>query len=243
MRPFHIVITCEHAGNQVPKAYEYLFQLNKEILKTHKAYDIGAMELACYLSDEVRARLFETQITRLLVDTNRSLHNRELYSEFSSKLSSSVRQYLVDTYYTPYRKKVEQYIHSHQKRQPVCQFSIHTFTPFWHSQERLVDIGVLFDESRSLENAISTKLVSRIQELLPRRTVMKNVPYRGTDDGFTTYLRSLYSEQHYIGIELEVNQKWADTPEFSKIKQALALAIRETTDSFRFSADTTRAVE
>jgi hypothetical protein len=36
--------------------------------------------------------------------------------------------------------------------------------------------------------------------------VRRNYPYRGTADGFTTYLRRQFSARKYLGIELEVNQ-------------------------------------
>jgi hypothetical protein len=36
-----------------------------------------------------------------------------------------------------------------------------------------------------------------------------NYPYQGKADGFTTTLRRKWPADSYVGIEIEVNQKWA----------------------------------
>ena len=36
--------------------------------------------------------------------------------------------------------------------------------------------------------------------------IQRNYPYKGYINGFTTHLRTLYSDSDYLGIELEVNQ-------------------------------------
>lgn len=51
---------------------------------------------------------------------------------------------------------------------------------------------------------------------------MINVPYNGADDGFTTYLREQFPADKYLGIEIEVNQKYAGTEEMSVIRSALS---------------------
>lgn len=35
-----------------------------------------------------------------------------------------------------------------------------------------------------------------------------NFPYQGTNDALTTYLRSEFDQSEYIGIEVELNQKY-----------------------------------
>ena len=39
-----IVLTCEHGGNDIPETYKKLFP-NDDLLKTHRGYDIGALDL------------------------------------------------------------------------------------------------------------------------------------------------------------------------------------------------------
>ena len=91
----------------------------------------------------------------------------------------------------------------------VLHLSIHSFTPIWHGVERAVDIGILFDPDRKLETNYCQQLKLALEEKLPNQSIKLNEPYKGTDDGFTTWLRKRYADKAYAGIELEVNQKYA----------------------------------
>lgn len=221
MRPFHIIVTCEHAGNQIPKAYKYLFHEQDAVLASHRGWDIGALEIAQKLSNDLKAKLFETDVSRLLIDCNRSIGGADLFSEYTMALKRSVKDYLIEQYYLPYRKKVEAYIANHCKRKPLLHFSIHTFTPVLHGQNRLVDIGLLFDEDRPLEKSFCEHWQKITQKGMDDKLVMLNVPYNGADDGFTTYLRKRFQEEKYLGIELEINQKWVGTNDLDKMLRVL----------------------
>ena len=56
-KKFRLLITCEHGGNQVPSAYAEYFKSHqaKEILKTHRGWDPGTLELASMLRDHFDA--------------------------------------------------------------------------------------------------------------------------------------------------------------------------------------------
>ncbi|HEX8011112.1 MAG TPA: hypothetical protein VF814_09280 [Casimicrobiaceae bacterium] len=43
----------------------------------------------------------------------------------------------------------------------------------------------------------------------PRIRVRPNYPYAGNADGLTTYLRRRFPAGSYLGIELEINQRYA----------------------------------
>ena len=208
MRPFNIVLTCEHAGKNIPGAFKYLFYNKEKILETHQGWDIGAFDMAQEISKNLKARLFDSHISRLLVDCNRSTWNKEIFSDFSRNLDRSVKGYLLAQYYDPYRLKVERYIASHCRYKPVLHVSIHTFTPVLHGIERLVDVGLLFDESRNSELNLCQAWQRHLKNYLPDKNILLNVPYNGADDGFTSYLRKKFSGEQYMGIELEINQKW-----------------------------------
>ena len=221
MKSVHILVTCEHAGNQVPEAYQYLFDQDKGVLQTHRGIDIGALQMAQTLSLELGTKLYETSVTRLLIDCNRSMDNWELFSEYSQPLKKSVKTYLLEKYYIPYRSKVEAYLANHTKKQTVLHLSIHSFTPIWHGKPRSVDIGLLFDESREQEKALCHSWQDKLQAQLDDKLVMLNLPYNGADDGFTTYLRTKFPIDKYMGIELEINQKWANTDELNTMLMSL----------------------
>jgi len=220
-----IILTCEHAGNQVPEAYSYLFDKHLEVLQTHRGYDPGAWEIAQFMATQLNVPLFACHTTRLLVEANRSFNSAELFSAFSKELSMEEKQQILDKYYFPYRNRVEQAIADAPK--PVLHISVHTFTPVWEGKEREVDIGLLFDPARKKDTDICIRWKSTLEELLPACTVRFNEPYSGTSDGFTTYLRHQYPKLDYVGIEIEINQKFYFQDKWYFIAQQLTNTINE----------------
>lgn len=221
------LITCEHAGNYVPSNYRYLFIGNEAILETHRGYDIGAGPLAEYLADSLKLPLYVNMISRLLVDSNRSKFNPELYSEFSKTLDPVVKKFLIKKYYTAYRQQIYEWIKEHAKKtDAVVHISMHTFNPVLKGEVRTADIGVLYDESREPEAKISKQLMAELGTYAPQFVTKPNYPYLGTADGFTTYLRKEFRPQNYSGIEIEVNNKHHGKPEMEEIKKAMYSAMK-----------------
>ena len=57
MSKINIFLTCEHGGAEIPEPYRQLFKKNRNILKTHRALDIGALEIAKFLKyDYLKAK-------------------------------------------------------------------------------------------------------------------------------------------------------------------------------------------
>lgn len=217
-----IIITCEHASHYIPKVYSHLFTGAEDIVKTHRGWDPGAFTIAKFLVKHLEAPLFIHKPNRLLIEVNRSLDHNQLFSEFTNKLTDRVKNELITTYYRPYRDEVEAKISMLVgEGYEVLHLSIHSFTPVMNGIERSVDVGILFDEGRTSELGFSSTWKTLLQEALPELTVMFNCPYQGADDGFTTYLRTKFADHQYMGIELEVNQKYLETPVFKEIEKAL----------------------
>ncbi|MDA0195114.1 MAG: N-formylglutamate amidohydrolase [Bacteroidetes bacterium] len=86
-----LVITCEHAGNKIHKDFKYLFKGQKKVLISHRGWDPGALELAKFLSKKSDSVLFQTSISRLLVEANRSDFHPQLFSEYSNPLDPKVK--------------------------------------------------------------------------------------------------------------------------------------------------------
>ena len=222
-----ILITCEHAGNELPESYKYLFKRGKEALESHRGWDPGAAILASYLGVELAVPVFMHPTSRLLVEVNRSLNHPQLFSEFSINLESSVKQFLLNKYYRPYRNAVTDWIKREtESKKEVAHFSIHSFTPMWEGEKRSTDIGILFDPKRRLESKIALELTEKLRELAPLLTIDLNEPYKGTDDGFTTWLRKKFGVKSYSGIEIEVNQKFFFNKELDFLKSVLSPAIK-----------------
>jgi len=208
-RAFTLLITCEHASNRIPAIHREVARRAGDELYTHRGYDPGALELAKKYSRKFGASLFIGKWSRLLIELNRSLHHPKLWSEFSKPLPVEARRKLVDEYYLPYRKSVEQFIEREVKRKRlVVHIGVHSFTPVFSGETRTADIGLLYDPRRSGELKLCQVWSAALKAIQPKLRVRKNYPYRGTDDGFTTYLRKQFDGSKYIGIELEVNQRF-----------------------------------
>lgn len=203
-----LVLTCEHGGNEIPYAYIKYFK-NKAILETHRGYDLGALDMFQTLVPLCDATYFST-ISRLLVELNRSLHHKNLFSEFTKNISQSEKTEIIQTYYLPYRTAVENNIQRYiAKGEAVLHLSIHSFTSVLNSVERNCDIGLLYDSSKKPEQHFCKDFKAELKKQNSNLKVRFNYPYLGKADGFTTYLRKQFSD-NYIGIEIEVNQKFTD---------------------------------
>ena len=224
MPSYRPVITCEHAGNTVPKNYVHLFQGKDDVLQSHRGWDPGAVQVADLLSKELSASYYICETTRLLVEPNRSLHSDSLFSEFSRLLTEEQKAEVLNEYYYPHRRSVEQHIRESQ--QVILHLSIHTFTPFWNGIERGVDLGLLFDPDRTNETRFCEVYRARLRDSLPAMNIEFNEPYKGIDDGFTTYLRTQFDNDHYLGIEIEINQKFVGTETLNGIAKELLASLK-----------------
>lgn len=202
-----IVLSCEHATNAVPARYRRLFNGRSNMLASHRGWDPGTLNLGRELKKELAVPLFATTATRLLVEVNRSLHHRNLFSEFTRGLDKASREEILDGYYWPHRNAVEQEIQmAIKKRRTVLHLSLHSFTSMIAGVERNAEIGLLYDSRRKPELKFCDALRACFRDSVPEWRVRRNYPYLGRADGFTTHLRRNFPANDYLGIELEVNQ-------------------------------------
>lgn len=220
-----LVITCEHGGNEVPPAYQERLSNADDVLTSHRGWDAGALLMAQSLARELNAPLFSQTVSRLLIEMNRSLDNEQLFSDFTRDLNEDEKEKLKQNFYFPYRRSVENFLTTLSS--PKIHFSIHSFTPVINDIVRKVDIGLLFDPSRTHEATICEAMRDRLKLKLKDYCIAFNEPYLGIDDGFTTYLRTKFSDEDYAGIEIEVNQRYVDSPEWKMIGDVLAVVIKE----------------
>ena len=210
MPPFRLIFTCEHGGNDIPPEYLDCFDGGQAILSSHRGYDPGTLELASRFAETFSAPLHYSTTTRLLVELNRSVRNRRvLFSSFTKRLSPEMKEAILRDFYFPYRKRVEDAIAGWVgSGGTVLHLSVHSFTPVLDGRARNADIGLLYDPGRGPEKEFSLRYGEEIIRLDRTVRVRRNYPYRGIADGFTTYLRSRFPGGSYLGIELEVNQKF-----------------------------------
>jgi predicted N-formylglutamate amidohydrolase len=206
---FALILSCEHGGNRVPASFADLFDSKAAAaaLAGHRGQDIGALALAEALASRLGVTLFAYSYTRLLIDLNRSIGHASLYSEFSRDLDASARQRLLSQYYEPHRTRVANAIETLVALdQRVLHIAVHSFTPRLTGRTRNADIGLLYDPQRGGERQFCDRWQVALRDSGAQLRVRRNYPYRGTADGFTTYLRRQFSARKYLGIELEVNQ-------------------------------------
>ena len=201
------VISCEHGGNLIPATYAPFFNEAEAVLQTHRGYDPGALELFQLLAGELADFSQYSRTSRLLVELNRSLHHKNLFSSFTKPTPPSTKEKIINDYYLPYRQLVEEKIRSFlSEGESVTHISVHSFTPELDGKERNADIGLLYDPARPEEKIFCEQWKKELKNVVPSAMVRLNYPYKGKADGFTTYLRKRFPEG-YKGIELEVSQK------------------------------------
>ncbi len=202
-----VLLTCEHACNRVPEGLHTLFEDHEELLDSHRGYDAGARELAQELANQFKAPLFCAEVTRLLIDHNRSPHNRNLWSTFSRDLDAADRRSLLEDHYLPFRERVAGWLAKRiEAGDRVLHLSVHTFTPHLDGRQRPTEIGLLYDPAIPAEAELARDWQRQLRQLAPQWRVHRNRPYRGDSDGHQRSYRKLYAAPEYLALELEVNQ-------------------------------------
>ena len=215
-----LMLTCEHASNHLPAAFKKTIPAN--VQESHRAYDIGALavfrKLVRFAKPEFHC---EGKFSRLFVDLNRTITNKSAFSEyygtlgFRDKVAAEKAKAQATTYWMEYRDAIEKFVESALKpktrvaksKPTVVHLGIHSFTPVLHGKVRNADIGILYDPARPQECAYAQVIKDEIKRLYPTMKVRFNYPYKGSSDGLTTTLRKKFGPR-YVGIEIEINQKF-----------------------------------
>ncbi|RNI30766.1 N-formylglutamate amidohydrolase [Rufibacter latericius] len=218
-----VIVTCEHGGNKVPAGYSTAFKNAKQVLNTHRGYDIGALDLYQQFSSIADFSIYSTT-SRLVVELNRSLHHPKLFSEFMQPLTTTQAEKVLAEHYYPYRQKAEAQIADWVQHDfTVVHVSVHSFTPELNGKVRKADVGLLYDPKREREQLLAARWRQQMQMVSPDLKIRYNYPYKGTADGFITQVRKNYTNEQYAGLELEVNQRFPikGTDEWQQLKTDL----------------------
>jgi len=201
-RADYLIISCEHGGNRIPPRFQGLF--SEKFLSTHRGYDPGALDVARDFAAATGAPFFYSTVSRLLVELNRPLGHPQL---FYSTLPEETRAVLLRRYYLPYWQGIEKAIAKAVRGgRRVLHLSVHSFTPRFRGVTRSTDVGLLFDPRRRLEARLCASWKKRIQAPL---VVRYNDPYDGVHPSVVQSMRERFPQAGYVGIQIEVNQKYA----------------------------------
>jgi predicted N-formylglutamate amidohydrolase len=185
--------------------------------------------MAKELAGAFGAPLVTSTISRLLIDLNRSLGHRQLFSAATRSAPPELRAKIVDRHYLPYRVQVERLVRQSVSRgRRVIHISSHSFTPKLDGNVRRADVGLLYDPGRCFEAELCARWKASLAALAPRLRVRRNYPYAGKGDGLTRHLRSRFPDDVYVGIELEINQRivLAAGPRFPALRRVLVDSLR-----------------
>ena len=224
-----LMVTCEHGGNRIPQQYAHYFRRWKPILATHRGFDAGALVMARAIAGAFDAPLVASTVSRLLVDLNRSLRNRSVWSDATRVLPPALHQQIAARYHTPYRTRVASIVdEAIAQGLRVLHVSSHSFTPVLEGCERTADVGLLYDPGRAGESSLAALWKEEFHRIAPSLRVRRNYPYAGKNDGLTASLRGRFSARRYVGIEIEMNQALVtgDARQWRQVRATVVATLR-----------------
>jgi predicted N-formylglutamate amidohydrolase len=222
---------CEHASHSLPGwARPFFPKKAKEILESHKGWDAGAPHLAKILSRGLKGPLHCGVHSRLLLDLNRSVDSKNLWSYWSKKMPEVLKQKALLEFYVPYREHASRDLALLVNRGPVGIFAVHSFVPVLNGKTRSTDVGLLFHHASEKERLLAESLRFYLCRELPDWKIHFNLPYRGFTDCFLNDLSQQYQANlDVVGLFLEFNQSRIGTLSerrklSEKMKRAILLA-------------------
>jgi predicted N-formylglutamate amidohydrolase len=223
-----LLLTCEHGGNRIPREYARLFRGASDVVRSHRGWDPGALDLARFLGRQFRQSVHAVTWCRLLVESNRAPTNPRIWSRFTADLPAASKSTILDHYWWPHRREVESVMRRTLARgQRVVHVAVHSFTPVLGRERRNADVGLLYDSRRPAEKALCRRWEKILKELEPTLRVRRNYPYRGYTDGFPAWLRRRHASGRYVGVELEVNQAALAGRQRGKVHRAIAKSLEK----------------
>ena len=110
-----LILTCEHASNKLPAAFKKA--VPAEVLKTHRAYDIGAVQVFRKLVKFAKPEFFcEGKFSRLFVDLNRTITNKSAFSDYLRNNENAKES--ATKYWNEYRAAIEKFVVSLHRYPP-----------------------------------------------------------------------------------------------------------------------------
>jgi len=220
-----IVLTCEHASNQLPEGYSWSENDRINFVDTHWSYDPGALDVAMFLAKELKCVLVYSLYSRLLCDVNRDVTADTLFRPIGDGNIIDLNKNLD---YEEEQNRIIKYHHSYysalrevsMKIDPLFIVSCHSFTNLYEGQPRSLEIGVLV--------SYSDELGQKVYEGIKKRNsnVAINEPYDGKQ-GLATLDALLFAKYpvRRQGVEFEFRNDLLLNPERAPQIKADILAV------------------
>ena len=200
------LVICDHSSNNIPAEYNNLY-ISKKILNSHRAFDIGASEVASELSNLLECNLVMANFSRLLIDPNRGDDDPTLVPKISegkiikgnlniSLLKNDIeKNKRINIFYQPYHDQINKFINNAFSENKIPKIlSIHSFTPMWKGKKRETDVGILWDK----DDRLSKIFLNSFTNL----NLGNNKPYNGRLKNDTLYKHATMRGLPHVLIEL-----------------------------------------
>jgi len=184
------VIVCDHASNRIPDDCSK-FDFDPEALKTHIAWDPGALGVARHLMRSLDAPLIWPDVSRLVIDCNRPADSATLIVTESEGravpanhgVSDKERLRRLSQIHAPYHDAINACL-DRRDDQGITLVAIHSFTPVYRGKARPWQIGIVFDDDRRVADRLLAGFKAD-----PSLTVGANLPYSPADEVYYTVAR------------------------------------------------------
>lgn len=209
-----VVVLCEHASDHVPQCID--LGLREQDKRSHAAWDPGARGVAVHLSRALNAPLVAGKVSRLIYDCNRPPEEASAMPERvevidvpgNRHLSDADKAARVKAIYRPFCEAADFAIRQQIERvSDTVLITVHTFTPVYFDQPRLVEIGILNDSDSRMADAMLDQAGA-----LPHRRIERNAPY-GPEDGVTHSLKLHGIANGVPNVMIELRNDLVQTPE------------------------------
>lgn len=175
------LLVCEHAGAAVPAALNGL-GLERDVLLSHRGWDIGAENVARRMAELLGAPLVVQRYSRLVIDCNRPPRAPQSILKVSdgavvpgnAAVSAAAREARIDEIFAPLDREIA----AQFRRRRACAISIHSFTREFAGEARPWHAGFL-NRARSDDGE---RLMASVRAALPEAVLALNQPYRIEDD-------------------------------------------------------------
>ena len=218
---------CDHASNFIPKKFKNLGLSPMETLK-HIAWDIGSKKLTLCLARQLKSFCFLSNFSRLIIDPNRRLGEKDLITSCSGGIiipgNSDLKKSQISerlNFYNLYHDNLSKIIRSKvQKNTRLKLISIHTFNKVILKKNRPNQIGLLWNKNKNLLIPLQRFLQNK------KINVGNNYPYSGFHYNFTLDKHSFSKKLDNISIEIR-NDLIDNKKGIDKWSKILKLAIKE----------------
>lgn len=198
-----VLLVCEHAAKHIPKNLDNL-GLDAKTANSHVAWDPGALAVTRHLSQTLDATMIAATVSRLVYDCNRPpdaagampSKSEIFFIEGNQNLSPDEKSARINEIYVPFTNAISDEIKSRSDTgRATVLVTVHSFTPIYFGEKRIVELGILHDQDSTLADAML--------DIPCTMEARRNQPY-GPEDGVTHTLKLHALPNGLLNVMIEI---------------------------------------